>query len=139
MDHRATGLQIQNYSYSWEANCVVEALSRLPESVEFVGTLDDVAIDNHDLPNEVQLFAAFLSGGRDWSALHIADQLLFSLRAAVKNNEPPNKTDEELAPYRSNLTQLALSDNSLVRNFQFGPVIVVPATEAVTSSRELIN
>ena len=118
-------------------NCVADALSRLSESVEFVGTVDYVAIDDHYLLNEVQSFAAFQSGGRDWSALQVADPLLFRLCAAVKNNEPPDEDDEELALYRINFTQLALSDNIFVRNFQFGPVIVVPQTEAVTFSREL--
>ena len=67
-------------------NFVENALSRLPVSVKFVGTLDDVKIEDHDLPNKVQLFVAFQSGKRDWSVLQIVAPLLFRLRAAVKNN-----------------------------------------------------
>ena len=118
-------------------NCVADALSRLPESVEFVGTLDDVVIDDHDLPNEIQSFAAFQSGGRDWTALQAADPLLSRLRAAVKKSEQPDEDDEDLAPYRSCFAQLALRDNLLVRNFSFGPVIVVPPSEVESFSREL--
>ena len=40
-------------SYPRKHNCVAGALSRLPELFEFVGAHDDVAIDDHDLPNKV--------------------------------------------------------------------------------------